>query len=155
MCQHIQHLHPIFCIVPPYVLDEIAQRGTPQQRAAAMRTRSVDNTFRALRIATQPTRFAPRGQAAPAPMGTLQKQRTIYTANNSQNLPGTVLRTEGQGPTGDTTADEAYDGLVRTLDIDLSSLAGDEVRFVLTVEPNNNNFNKANAFWFVPQIVNE
>lgn len=51
--------------------------------------------------------------------------------------------------------DEAYDGLVRTLDIDLSSLAGDEVRFVLTVEPNNNNFNKANAFWFVPQIVNE
>ena len=29
MCQHIQQLHPIFCIVPPYVLDEIAQRGTP------------------------------------------------------------------------------------------------------------------------------
>ena len=116
MCQHFQHLHPIFCIVPPYVLDEIAQRGTPQQRAAAMRTRSVDNTFRALRIATQPTRFAPRGHAAPAPMGTLQKQRTIYTANNSQNLPGTVLRTEGQGPTGDTTADEAYDGLGATFD---------------------------------------
>ena len=63
MCQQVQHWNPIFCIVPPYVLDEIAQRGTPQQRAAALRTRAVDNTFRALRIATQPTRFAPQRQA--------------------------------------------------------------------------------------------
>lgn len=51
--------------------------------------------------------------------------------------------------------DEKFDGLAKSIDIDLSSLAGDEVRFVLTVEPNNNNFTKANAFWFVPQIVNE
>ena len=35
----------IFCIVPPYVLDEIADKGTPQQRAAALRTKAVDNTF--------------------------------------------------------------------------------------------------------------
>ena len=50
--------------------------------------------------------------------------------------------------------DEKFDGLVRTLDIDLSSLAGKEVQFVLMVEPNNTNYNKANAFWFVPQILN-
>lgn len=116
MCQHVHSWQPILCIVPPYVLDEIVQRGTPQQRAAAMRTKAVDNTFRALRIATQPARFAPQRQAVPAPFVTLQKQRTIYTAHNTQNLPGTVLRTEGQRPTGDTAADEAYDGLGATFD---------------------------------------
>jgi hypothetical protein len=51
--------------------------------------------------------------------------------------------------------DERSDNLTRTLDIDLSSLAGDEVRFILTVDTGNNSFKQANAFWFQPQIVNE
>ncbi len=51
--------------------------------------------------------------------------------------------------------DERFDNQARTIDIDLSSLAGDEVRFVLTVETGNNAYKQANAFWFVPQIVNE
>lgn len=53
------------------------------------------------------------------------------------------------------TWDEKFDGLVREIDIDLSSLAGKEVNFVLMVEPSNNQFTKANAFWFVPQIIND
>lgn len=51
--------------------------------------------------------------------------------------------------------DEKFDGLVRTINIDLSSLAGDTVNFVLTVETGNNFFKQANAFWFQPAIVNE
>jgi hypothetical protein len=51
--------------------------------------------------------------------------------------------------------DEKYEGGVTHIDINLSSLKGSEVRFVFTVEPNNNNFTKANAFWFVPQIIND
>jgi len=43
-------------------------------------------------------------------------QRTIYTASNGENLPGKVLRIEGQSPTDDNTADEAYDGLGATFD---------------------------------------
>ena len=35
---------PIFCVVPPYMLDAIARNGTPQQRTAALRTKAVDNT---------------------------------------------------------------------------------------------------------------
>ena len=116
MCQQAHHRNPLFCIIPPYVLDEIVQRGTPQQRAAALRTKAVDNTFRALRLATQAARFAPRRSAAPAPLVAPQKRRTIYTAGNTQNLPGTPVRAEGQGPTGDTAVDEAYDGLGATFD---------------------------------------
>jgi Zn-dependent metalloprotease len=116
MCQQAHRWNPIFCIIPPYVLDEISQRGTPQQRAAALQTKTVDNTFRALRLATQATRFAPRRNAVPAPLVAPQKKRTIYTAGTTQSLPGTLVRAEGQGPTGDTATDEAYDGLGATFD---------------------------------------
>jgi Zn-dependent metalloprotease len=116
MGQHAYRRNAIFCIVPPYVLDEIADKGTPQQRAAVLRTKAVDNTFRAIRLATQATRFAPQRQALPAPLVAAQKQRTIYTASHTQNLPGTPIRTEGQGATGDIAVDEAYDGLGATFD---------------------------------------
>jgi hypothetical protein len=49
--------------------------------------------------------------------------------------------------------DEKFDGLSREVEIDLSSLAGKTVKFVLMVEPNNNSYNQANGFWFMPQIV--
>lgn len=51
------------------------------------------------------------------------------------------------------TWDEKFDNLSRTIDIDLSSLAGTEVRFILTVETGNQNYQHANGYWFVPQIV--
>ena len=53
------------------------------------------------------------------------------------------------------TWDEKTDGLIRAVDVDLSSLAGETVRFVLTVDTGNNSFNQANAFWFVPRIENQ
>jgi hypothetical protein len=37
--------------------------------------------------------------------------RIVCDAKNKTSLPGTVVRTEGQPPTGDDAADEAYDGL--------------------------------------------
>jgi hypothetical protein len=48
---------------------------------------------------------------------------------------------------------EAFEGLVRDIDIDLSKFKGDEINLVLIVEPNNNDFSEANAFWFVPQVI--
>jgi hypothetical protein len=49
--------------------------------------------------------------------------------------------------------DEKFDGLVRTINMNLSNLAGKDIRIVLTVETGNNSFNQANAFWFVPQLI--
>ena len=147
--------HPIYCIIPPYVLDSISRNGTADQRNAAVRTRSVDNTFRALRLATQASRFAP-GQGAPAaPAAPAQKRRTIYTANNTQNLPGTVVRNEGQGPTGDVAADEAYDGLGATFDFfddvyGRNSIDDQGLPLDATVHFGSN-YN--NAFWNSAQMV--
>jgi Zn-dependent metalloprotease len=116
MCHHAYRRNPILCIVPPYVLDEIARKGTPKQRAAALQTKSVDATFRALRLANFVARSSSALPQTYGPVASPRKLRTIYTADNSQNLPGTVVRAEGQAPTGDPAADEAYDGLGTTFD---------------------------------------
>jgi len=155
MCQHIYHRNPIFCIVPPYVIDEIVDKGTPQQRAAALRTKAVDNTFRALRLATQAARFAPQRQASRAPIITPQKRRTIYTANHTQNLPGTLVRAEGQSATGDIAVDEAYDGLGATFDffeqvLDRNSIDDAGMPLDATVHFGQD-YN--NAFWNSVQMV--
>jgi Zn-dependent metalloprotease len=115
MCQRTVGPPSIFCILPPHILRAIAQNGTPQQRAAAMQTLATDQTFRAIRAAQRTTTPAP--QRRPGVLGVEgQKQRTIFDARNTQNLPGTVVRTEGAPPTGDPAADEAYDGLGATYD---------------------------------------
>src|SRR5215510_6756577 len=155
MCQHAYHRNPIFCIVPPYVIDEIVDKGTQQQRAAALRTKAVDNTFRALRLATQATRFAPQRQASRAPIITPQKRRTIYTANHTQNLPGTVVRAEGQSATGDIDVDEAYDGLGASFDFyeqvfDRNSIDDAGMQLDATVHFGQE-YN--NAFWNSVQMV--
>jgi hypothetical protein len=49
---------------------------------------------------------------------------------------------------------EAYDGLITDIDLDLSALAGKEVRFVLGVEGLTKNVNAAHGFWFLPHIQN-
>lgn len=48
---------------------------------------------------------------------------------------------------------EKSEGLAKDVNIDLSSLAGQTVRFVLTVKPNNSDYAQANGFWFVPRII--
>ncbi|MCC2664534.1 MAG: peptidase thermolysin [Geminicoccaceae bacterium] len=115
MCLTMPHRHSIFCLVPPHVLDSIARNGSSNQRNAALKTLSTDNTFRALRIsaAAQPL-AGQRRRGALAVEG--QKQRTIYTARNEEVLPGTAIRAEGAPATGDAAVDEAYDGLGHTFD---------------------------------------
>ena len=46
-----QHIH---CIVPAYILEQIARNGSPQQRAQAIDTLAVDQTFRAARLQNTP-----------------------------------------------------------------------------------------------------
>jgi Zn-dependent metalloprotease len=113
MCQ-FHHRHSIFCIVPPHMLRRVAERGTPEQRAVANRSLAIDETLRAMRVA----RGAGPSPAAPPSVGeaAAQRQRSIFNANSSQVLPGTLVRSEGQGPTGDAGIDEAYDGLGDTYD---------------------------------------
>jgi hypothetical protein len=49
--------------------------------------------------------------------------------------------------------DEAYDGKITKIDLDLSQHAGKVVQFILTVDVNGGDASRANGFWFVPGIV--
>ena len=50
------------------------------------------------------------------------------------------------------TWDEVHDGDVSKIDVDLSSLDGEEVTFIFEVEVNGGKPQNANGFWFVPRI---
>lgn len=113
MCHMSTHRHSIFCILPPYILHQIAQNGTPRQRAQVLQTLSNDQTFRTTRVIHDLTTAGIRQlPAAAAAEG--QVQRTISDAHSTTNLPGDIVRIEGAGPTGDVAVDEAYDGLGAT-----------------------------------------
>jgi len=111
------HGYSIFCILPPYILRSIAQNGTPQQRAQALQTIGSDHTFRTMRVTHDLMTAAGRQLPTAAPAAEGQPQRTIYTAHNTTNLPGDIVRTEGAGSTGDPAVDEAYDGLGDTYNL--------------------------------------
>jgi Zn-dependent metalloprotease len=103
----------IYCILPPHVLESIAQNGSSQQRKLAINTLSQDHTMRSLRMARALTAAIPI--ASPASLGgECRVQRTIYSANEGESLPGAVVRSEGGAATQDKAADEAYDGLGAT-----------------------------------------
>ncbi len=97
----------LYCIVPPYMLREIVENGTPDQRQQALR-----NLVSAEAARVERDVIAKEGLPEPimeaAATGVLS--RVIYTADNSSSLPGRQLRSEGGPPTGDPAADEAYDG---------------------------------------------
>ena len=153
MCTH-SHRHSIFCILPPYLLGAIARNGSPAQRAAATATLASDQTFRALRasLAAQ----IPMAQRRRRVLGlTAAKQRSIFTANNAETLPGSLVRAEGASPSGDVAVDEAYDGLGHTWDFyqDLfgrNSIDDEGLPLNATVHYGQN---YDNAFWNGRQMV--
>lgn len=129
------HRHSLFCILPPYILREIAKNGTDEQRAAALGALAADATMRELRAALAPAfvRAAPpkptsakgRPESESLPSGekarsvkgapvSAKPRRTVYNAAGAQQLPGKAVRREGAAATGDATVDEAYDGLGAT-----------------------------------------
>ncbi|MCY1031003.1 M4 family metallopeptidase [Corallococcus sp. BB11-1] len=111
------HRHSIHCILPPYLLRSIAQNGTSTQRAAALQTASVDNTFRNLRLATTLPTQRPIIRGTSGMMAESQRYRSIYHLDGQETFPGRLVRSEGQEACGDAAVDEAYDGLGATYDL--------------------------------------
>ena len=105
--------HPVLCIVPPYVLSQLARLRDPtlsRLAEAALASLAASERLRGERSAL--------GAVAPlavTPAG--RKHRTVYDAGHGQGLPGTVLRREGDPPSDDVSANEAYDGLGATYDL--------------------------------------
>ncbi len=150
MCQLTRRPHSIYCILPPHILRSLAQNGTPGQRHNALQTLSIDSTFRGLRASQPVVRRAHRIAIAEG-----QKQRTIYTANQSETLPGTLARAEDTQPSNDPAIDEAYDGLGATFDFywevfDRNSIDDEGLPLDATVHYGEN---YDNAFWNGERMV--
>jgi bacillolysin len=83
------------------------------------------------------------------------RSREVYSANHTQTLPGVLVRTEGQGSTGDADADHAYDFTGDTYNYYKNTFGRDSydnngAALVSTVHYGSNYMN---AFWNGSQMV--
>src|SRR5262245_7883906 len=114
----------IFCIIAPHVLENIARNGTEAQRAWVVRTVRMDQLTRRRRSILARAR-APfrrmRRQRGIFPMWAglvgCEIDRSIFDAHQTQRLPGTEVRSEGDPESQDPAVNEAYDGLGATFDL--------------------------------------
>ncbi|MFJ9771905.1 M4 family metallopeptidase [Kitasatospora sp. NPDC101157] len=125
---------PICAIVPPYVLDRLAEAG----HEPAVRSLALDTAHRAARLAAPPP-------AAGAP----GLNRVISDAGHGQRLPGRTVRTEGHAPVTDASVNHAYDGLGDTFTLysqvfGRDSIDGRGLRLDASVHYGRN---YDNAFW--------
>ncbi len=148
MC-HPAFRDPIQCIIPPHMLQKIAENGTPQQRDWAVETLNHSEQFRGQRAAT------PQFRALTLDMAGGGLQRIVYHAQFGNTLPGVEARSEGEPATGDVAVDEAYDGAGTTYtyfkDIhNRDSIDGHGLPILSTVH-----FGQSydNAFWNGKQMV--
>jgi Zn-dependent metalloprotease len=107
-------------------LNSIILRGSAAQRERALRTLSLNHGFDTARVgldeSLKPERQEQRIERSRRGLGLLKrvvggtKNRTIYTANNGRKIPGTPVRSEFDGPTGDPAVDEAFNYMGTTWD---------------------------------------
>jgi Zn-dependent metalloprotease len=129
--------NPFNCVVPDYLLrrmqEHVIEQGiAPAARAeqddaararqetlakAALETITVNAGLRVERATTA------RGRRRPPAMrawrweaAALDKNRTVFDAHHTQQLPGSRLRGEGDPPSQDVAVNEAYDYAGATLD---------------------------------------
>ena len=136
-------------LIPPHILESIAQNGNEEQRALAQQTLALDQGIRAQRL--QVPRAAAPGMAA----GAAHRNRKVYTASNGSSLPGGLVRSEGQAASSDISVNEAYDGLGATFDhyydvYGRNSIDNNGLDLLATVHYGNK-YN--NAFWNGSQMV--
>ncbi len=111
----LQHRCPVCCIVPPHMLREIAQKGNDTQREWAFQSLALSSRIRGQRDVLSNMTVA-------TPVGT--KRRTVYDGQGGakaadqqgNELPGKLVRNEGDPASGDPAVNEAYDGAGATYD---------------------------------------
>jgi Zn-dependent metalloprotease len=88
-------------ILPPHILDALASSNDPRLRGAGLSTQLVTAQLRGSRD------ILALGMTGAVSAG--QKRRTIYDAREGSDLPGTLVRSEGQPEGPDIFVNEAYD----------------------------------------------
>ena len=114
MCNNAgQHHHdPIHCIIPPFVLEKLADSPSAAVRKAAIRNLQTSAQLRAQRsvlgaLAVGPLRYT---TATAQPQAKLVREVYDQGKKNPPDafLPGKLRRKEGGAATGDAAVDEAY-----------------------------------------------
>ncbi len=130
-----------YSIVPPFMLDELAQRtGNAAFAQAAKDAENLQSNGSFIRPAVETNAAG---------------LRETYDAQGKRSLPGTKARFEGEGPTGNVEVDNAFDftGFVRDFyqkEHNRDSIDGKGMKFVSTV---NYGTNYENAFWNGSQMT--
>jgi len=150
MCQHRSSIN---CIIPPHMLKAMVESNDRRVRESALRTIVASARVRGQREIIGSVRNA----FLTNPIG--KKHRSIHDARNEflnpLQLPGQLVRDEGQPSASDQAVNQAYDGLGATYDLfsdvfNRNSIDGHGMRLVATVHYGER-FN--NAFWNGKQMV--
>ena len=88
-------------IIPEYVNKKITEKGTRKQKEQAWRNLILTEQLRGRRLVT--------GLMSSMFSVSNRLDRTIFDAENSENLPGKLVRHEGGKANGGSTVTEAYD----------------------------------------------
>ncbi len=138
-------------IIPSELLKTIAKNGNEREQDVALHSISLSGFIRGKRSVVGQIALA-----AVVPAG--QKRRTVYDMHNNSNtddLPGELVRAEGDPASSDVAVNEAYDGAGDTYDFykdifDRNSIDGNGLRLDSSVH-----FDKDydNAFWDGKQMV--
>jgi len=135
-------------IIPPHILSEIQKNGSQEQKKWAEESIELSNKIREMRLA-----FNAWENTAPIAPG-FAKNRIIYTASNTTDLPGKEIGTESKAPT-DMAGKEAYEGTGATFDLYASiyqrnSIDNKGLSLISTVHYSQK---YDNAFWDGSQMV--
>ena len=105
--------NPLHCILPPYILDHMAESGDPKVRRLAIDAIARSATLRATRTALG---AVSTGASLIAP--DTKKNRIVYDNKNNGStfLPGKLVRREGDKKSADPAVNEAYDHAGTTYD---------------------------------------
>lgn len=98
-------INPLFCYIPPYILENIAASADDQLRKQAIEALQFSAETRAVRNLLGGLNTS---KYAAVPRFT-EKHRLVYDMENTRYpLPGKLVRSEGDGPSDDPAVNEAY-----------------------------------------------
>jgi Zn-dependent metalloprotease len=143
---------PANCFLPPYLMRQIAENGTPAQQVHARQNMASSWQIRSFRAATTGAEsiFTQDDIA----VSTL-KERLVYDAEFGSILPGRLVRGEGDPPTADISVNEAYDGAGATYDLykDVYGRNSIDDRGMPLISSVHYRIGYDNAFWTGRQMV--
>jgi Zn-dependent metalloprotease len=141
--------HCLLCFTPPHILVKIMENGSSDQKKRALRMLTLSAQIRGRRQSLIHIKFLiPHAIKS-------GKQRFVYNARNGTDLPGSIVRSEGEPAAVDPAVNEAFDGAGMTYDLyldqyDRDSIDGEGMHLISSVHYQQG---YDNAFWNGEQMV--